>query len=325
VPTPGDQIERIFERAELERLAKRRGISNEHPEWVTRLWVLCHQEANVSAYLHKELLAEYLKICGYTHEDREKVDVEKCNFLDASVRYQDIAQVDDIDDHKDRVDRGEATEQDKQEINRYYFDHYIVELEKVERVEELFAFWLLHKGDVKRKMANIKCEKEGGEVKGSVFIDNTVQKREKMGQLCRILGIANSSEVGQEIARDVLEKGAPKILAMSKDLRDVFGLQFRSGKVDGDFRRAVDIVNQVFHVWGFTEIGVGKRKQKRVEGKMQDVSAYVVESHKLAKKEVVGMGTFVACGKAEPKVVEEFEEDPIAGLSSFQMDGEEEF
>jgi hypothetical protein len=318
-----DQIERVFERAELQRLAKRRGISDEHPKWVTRLWVMCHQEANVSAHYHKELLAEYLKICGYTHEEQEKIDVAKCNFLDMSVKYNDIVAIDNIDEHKERVDRGEATEKDKQEINRWWFDNHIVDLEKCENKDETFTFWLLHKGEIKRKMSNIKLEKSGDDVKGSVFI-NTAQKRERMGKLCEILGIANSFDVGQNIARDVLEKGTEKILAMSKDLGDVFGLRFQGGKKDGDFRKAIDIINQVFHVWGFTEINVGARVRKRIDGKQVAVTDYIVEAHKLSKKEVVGMGTFVACMKTCTLMVEEDRGD-IAGFSAFHLEDGEEF
>ena len=58
--------------------------------------------------------------------------------------------------------------------------------------------------------------------------------------------------------------------------KSVFGLRYQEteGSKVGEIKRGLEIINQVLGVWGFTIVKVGKRNQKRVEGKVVDLSEY---------------------------------------------------
>ena len=75
--------------------------------------------------------------------------------------------------------------------------------------------------------------------------------------------------LGEALTEAVLEQSAEKVLAMRRDLQETFRLRFREGSGSKKSKkcRALEVVNQVLERWGFTQIRLGSRKKKMIDGK----------------------------------------------------------
>jgi hypothetical protein len=288
---PDKAHEPIFDRNELwSRFVERcnwiaKNSTHEHdalPEWMKHLWVYNTQENNVSAYMHADMVKTYLNICGYFDNDTYKNEIKKMEIDDGAINYDEIEDVDDMEftSLMNKFKSGSATYQEKRIIKKHYFQHCVIRMDNVEPIVAagLFQRWVRDTAEIENKIRHTKFEKYGvgKEDATSVFIENVEQKLEAVKDVCKVIGIDKSYELGKQIEKAMLEKNVENILSMKKELVRVFGLrQQGKDKVSG-LRAALDLLNQVFVAWGFTEIVKGERKRKKVDGKMVDVSDYVV-------------------------------------------------
>ena len=90
-----------------------------------------------------------------------------------------------------------------------------------------------------------------------------------------LLNLSASYAVGEALTEAVLEQSAEKVLAMRRDLQETFRLRFREDPVSKKDKkcRALEVVNQVLGRWGFTQIRLGFRKKKTIDGKRCNVDS----------------------------------------------------
>jgi hypothetical protein len=253
------------------------------PEWMKHLWVYNTQENNVSAYMHGDMVKTYLNICGYVDNETYKNEIKKMEIDDGALNYDEIEDVDDMEFSTlmDKFKAGSATYEEKRIIKKHYFQRCVIRMDNVEPIVAagLFQRWVRDTAEIENKIRHTKFEKYGivnKEDATSVFIENVEQKLEAVKDVCKVIGIDKSYELGKQIEKAMLEKNVENILAMKKELVRVFGLRQRGDNKVSGLRAALDLLNQVFVAWGFTEIVKGKRKAKKIDGKVIDVSDYVV-------------------------------------------------
>jgi hypothetical protein len=285
----------VYDRKELFELLEQRehwALNNSEfqkhnlPKWVKYLWVYNTQENNVSAFMHKEMVDQYLNICGYQHDDFAaimNVDALTCETT-PNASYDEIDDVDYFGFRQvmDRFVKGDASAAEKLIIKKYYFKNYVIRTEGVSNATLMIMFDCWHKNtqDIEDRMRHTRIEMNGltksDEV--CVFVENIEQKLDVIKQIHDILGIKGTYEIGKEIERQVLEATADRVIGMKEDITKVFNLRDQ-GKKDttSGLRKSVTLINKVLNTWGFTEIvKKEERKTKRVDGKKVDVTNYEI-------------------------------------------------
>ena len=122
------------------------------------------------------------------------------------------------------------------------------------------------------RVINLRLER--GETPAS---PKKAQRLEAIRNICDMLQIRGSWEVGARIERSILSSSCSKVLAMRNELQEVFGLRLRETTGKDTLKRGLELLNEIWSRWGYTAIKLdGPRTRARVEGRLQDMSNYAV-------------------------------------------------
>ena len=287
----GDKHFDIFSRERLMRIIENQedylcnnkllSISGRMQPWMKNLWVLNTQEDNVSAFMHEDLLQAYLKATGYTVGQSlvEDADMRECLPTDPPA-YEQIDDVDEVGFYllTDHLERGQASSKDKLIWMKAHFQRRILRdwtAVDADTCSRMFSVWSADQLGIRTRLRNLStehCIATGGtwEQAGTpIFQDNKKQKLDAVRDIMALLNLSASYAIGEALTEAVLEQSAEKVLAMRRDLQETFRLRFREDSASKKSKkcRALEVVNQVLGRWGFTQIRLGSRKKKTIEGK----------------------------------------------------------
>jgi hypothetical protein len=178
-------IEKRNERQEVIKLAP----------WLMELWCFTHQEKNANAFMHKSVIDEYLRICGYTAEDlvptqRQQRALRKCE-IDEEFDDNDYLKIEELThDEFDEVDllikKGEADKFHKQQRKKYEFDNYILidkSLVDIEVRARMFKDYVRDSSKIQSTKNNVFIERSfsiNGELDKydtpSIYVNNLKEK-----------------------------------------------------------------------------------------------------------------------------------------------------
>ena len=98
-------------------------------------------------------------------------------------------------------------------------------------------------------------------------------KLEDIREITLKLGLKNSQDF-KEINREIIIKNMSWLEENSKRFHINFNLR---NNMKGKFtlKNASEMLNKIFNSWGYSKILKGKRKQKRVNGEMIDITNYL--------------------------------------------------
>jgi hypothetical protein len=293
--------------------------------WLKWLWVYNAQEDNVSTFKHTEVLDRYLKMCGYSieseDEQKEITDVELTQEELTIIQnsgldlYETIKTVSShvVNDIMERVQYGKASMDEKLQARKFYFNHLLKDHKdiKIEVKRILFNQYNKNTENIKQKIKNCQIEKDGFKEHDNinVFCDNYEQKYNKIKQLTEMLGLDGTYELDKVIDREILGKCVSEVFTEKETLIKMFSLRVSRSKGEiTEFKHGLDVLNQVFTTWGFSELKTdNKRRRKKVNGKMVNWDNYVLNPIKSVKKEDiitdedgtkhnVGIGAFLTFG-----------------------------
>ena len=251
-------------------------------EWQKVLWVHNQAENNVSAFLHHKLLRAYLVACGYELMDSELSVGEATQ---AHVEATDYHEIPDASEPQyaalhAAVQRGQASAEDKLIYLKAKFRWDVVPRadQLGDLAQQMFQAFARNQLGIERRILNHRVEKQVVGSALNVFADNVAEKAETVRGLCQQLGILDTCAVGSQIERAVMEKSCEQVLQMKANLKETFDLRLReSGGKRNTLKRGLEVLNQVFHKHGFTEIVAdGGRKRLQTGGRRVDTGAYTV-------------------------------------------------
>lgn len=255
-------------------------------EWQKQLWVLTTAENNTSAFLHRELLDAYVRVCGYEVRETELSMGEAVEAHVDAIDYFEIPDVgsDAYRELEGKVQSGMASAEDKLQYLKGNFKCNIVpgarDME-AGLVSSMFRAYAKNQMGIMQRISNHTAEACPGTIDQleSLFRDNQAQKAAIVKELCGYLGISTAFDVGRQIERSVMQQSCEKVLAMKKELQAAFDLRLReSPKLRGTLKRGLEILNQVLAKWGMTEVALEvPRRRGRIEGKRVEVGDFVVK------------------------------------------------
>ena len=85
-------------------------------------------------------------------------------------------------------------------------------------------------------------------------------KDSKPAAICAWLSVKATFECGKEIPKDVMQDACARVLDAKDDFQRVFGLRYQettrkeSESESGRIKRGLEILNQMFRLWGFTVV-----------------------------------------------------------------------
>jgi hypothetical protein len=296
--------------------------------WLKWLWVYNRQEDNVSTFKHEDVLYRYLDMCGYTIENETEVglgieDIELTQqeltvLVNAGLElYDEIKDVPShvVNDIMERVQYGKASMEEKLQARKFYFntllkDHHTIRPE-VKRI--LFSHYSKNTENIKQKIRNCQIERQTFLKKDniSVFCDNYEQKYRKITELTSTLKLEGTYELNKVVDRETLGKCVEEIFTERDLLTKIFSLRVQGKKKQSEFTQGLDILNQIFTSWGFTELKVdntNSRRRKKVNGKLVYWDNYIVspmisrdkDNHTAVDAEGtefnIGLGAFLTFG-----------------------------
>ena len=254
-------------------------------QWQRSLWVFSTQENNVSAFLHAELVEEYLRLCGYELMGRRETSLlSEVEAHNNALDLQEIPAIDKarFDELGELIQRGAASTAEKVGWLKGNFMFNIVrdpDSVDSEVLQGMFETYAKKQMAIQSRLNNRRMESqpESTDQLLSIFQDNTAQKLEAIRNICDMLQIRGSWEVGAQIERSILSSSCSKVLAMRNELKEVFDLRLRETKRKDTLKRGLELLNEIWSRWGYTAIKLdGPRKRARVEGRLQDMSNYAV-------------------------------------------------
>lgn len=304
----------LFDREKLRKvITERDAIENTHlDDWVIDMWVFNNQEKNMNAYNHEDVLKQYLEICGYTmHVDIEEDDEEKDKDKEAIENdYSTIADIsyEKYQEHDLLIKKGGASVQVKKEHKKYEFNHLVLnDCSQVppEVKLKMYGVYNQHKEHVLKSINNIKLEKHYIEVQKkmgtdidatmfdcgvSVYIDNKLEKLERLSVIKDILGIGTTYEVGSSFDRAGMKKLRQYIQENISILTTEWGLDMhnireklskaeKSKALQGwTDALSVGVFKQILNKWGFSTVITGERTRTRVNGIRVENTPYYIQS-----------------------------------------------
>lgn len=256
-------------------------------EWQKVLWVLNTAEDNTSAFLHQPLLTAYLRACGYEIvQAAEQTLGEAVETRTDDIDYFEIPEIPQgaMASLEMLIQGGTATAEDKLRFIKAYFQHRILRAgPEVEDgvIQGMFKTFAKNQLNVTHRLANHFAEvrPEAMSPLDQIFQDNQAEKVAAIKEICEMLGIESAISIGQQIHRSVMEATCAKVVQMRKELQKTFNLRMReSGKSRLTLKRGLEILNGTLHTFGITGIVEnGPRTRRRVDGKLKDTTAYVLE------------------------------------------------
>ena len=115
---------------------------------------------------------------------------------------------------------------------------------------------------IARRISNHRAEVQPKELESlvNIFHDNQAQKAAAVKDLCGLMGLETAFSVGKQIERAVLEQSCHKVLDMKKELQRTFDLRLQEKAGSrGALKRGLELINQVFHKYGMTEVVTRRR------------------------------------------------------------------
>jgi hypothetical protein len=266
------------------------------------LWAFTHQEKNTNAFLHEDVINEYLKICGYTAQDL--VPTRKQT---RELRAEEIKSVHDDNDYLKiksltpdeygevdlLIKKGQADTCHKQQKKKHVFDNYIIVSDDTIGLEaraEMFKAYVRDSSKIEETKTNVSAERSfsvNGEIDKyntpSVFVNNLKEKVERISALTKLLGVEYSYETAS-VPHETIAATCEYIQLNIDALKTEWSLDLRYHVVNekDTLKKSLGVLNQIFGKWGFQEITRGKQKQKRCKstGKRFDVSDYELRTDK---------------------------------------------
>lgn len=105
--------------------------------------------------------------------------------------------------------------------------------------------------------------------------------------ICETLGLKHSQDTQTKIPNELVQKMYKKMMTQETDIRKSFEIRDQRKEMETEltFTDCTKLLNSIFKNYGFTKFVKGKRLQKRIEGKIVDVSDYSLQTdHSLLKK-----------------------------------------
>jgi hypothetical protein len=305
----GAECTREFDRDRLRDIIEKRNERQaiQISPWLIELWAFTNQERNTNAYLHEDVINEFLRICGYTAENlvptrNQQRGLQQCeiddefddnNYMDIpELTQEEFAEVDLL------IKKGQAEKWHKQQKKKYAFDNYVL-VDKhdvdIEVRASMFKAYVRESSKVEQTIKNIYIEKNflvDGKLNRydtpSIYVSNLKEKVERITTLTKLLGVDHSCDT-TTVTHENIAATCEYIQLNIDALKTEWGLNLRchdkkteDTKGPGSNKESIGILNQILGKWGFQEIVMGERKRKRckVTKKVVDVSSYELRTDK---------------------------------------------
>jgi len=243
----------------------------------------------VSMRYTEELFKYYLKRCSYTPVERSgEVECELMSPISDFREYDDIPVItqDTFRTMERRKKAGESlTETEFWSHRLYVFTTYFRYEPKNRNTHKL---WLLFLKQGSKRIKQVRTERKVVtklmEVtdchQNTKYVENNLllARVQYIREFARLLGLSHSQTFGAVIPRSVLNDAIPYLREHRADLVSVFSLRDRKkNDLTMNLKRALGILNGALKEWGFSKIVKGERENKRQNGKLVDVSPYILK------------------------------------------------
>ena len=261
--------------------------------WLIDLWCFTKQEKNCNAFLHEDIIDEYLRICGYTSENlvpkrQDQRDLRKVQ-IDEAFEDNDYVTIAELTKGEFKavdllIKKGEAEKIHKQQRKKYEFDHYMLidkSLVSAEVRATMFYEYVRNSDKIDQTKKNVFAERsfsETGEILNTpcIYVNNLKEKVERIAVLTKLLGVDHSYDKAF-ITHENLDATAEYVQANLAEMGPEWFLDLRRHVPnDNKTKKTLGVLNQILGKWGFQEIvrGVRKRKTCKDTGERVDVSNY---------------------------------------------------
>ena len=257
------------------------------PEWVKELWVIHQQEQNISYYYHEDMLFYYLVRCGYEIVEDAEEEMKRLygdNCWPVAVRLlDDIKSItnDEFEIISKRKEEQEATTDELMEWNKYFFLDKVIRPTTVAGEPTSFSdnlCWIDYQGNsnsVLSHLWNVRYEISNWTLQDeSVLMGNKRERMEWLKRICGRLGLKHTHDCKQ-IDRKKIMECVDYLVEEREDIVKVFGLRIQDGDERSQtIRRGVELLNHIWKSWGFSEFAMKKRKQKKTDGVVYEISNF---------------------------------------------------
>lgn len=257
-------------------------------------------EANMSVILMEQVFNYYLKQNNYVENEFDDI-ISSVNWLEFGheyPKYEDIQSItfDECLELKSKKNNGVITQDERNQMLKFYFQTQIIMphfLDDVERISDYWDRFINHGTD---QFHNISYQK--GLIEGTVTMEEIADHYgetniiNKGGVLPRLLlmeevnshlGLQHSCEE-KEIPRDklqdlvhIMKNGLHANMLLKFGIRDQ-----RKDKQNYSIKNLVATFQSAYGEFGFVEFKFGKRKQKKINGKVTDnTPVQVVDAEQL--------------------------------------------
>ena len=261
----------------------------EMPKWLLNVHLHNTYERNISILHHRELFNYYLSQCNYKSFDIPVIEETPAELLPIKfMKYNDIHYtIVNVAYLEQKVvnDRGSFTELEKIQYQKIMFDKQIND--SADR-GDLYDYFFDPVKYNKNKYFNCLIEKRYDLVKlankerdESVFKEISQKKTQKLRciqELLQILNITKSTAV-VSFPQDFILSKYDSIMSKRSDWFLAFGLRDQkedSKKKPTKIREVTGVINTVLGKWSGSELKMGERQRKQVNGKRVDVSKYTI-------------------------------------------------
>ncbi len=230
------------------------------PQWVKDIHIMNENEVATSKCEYKDVLEEYLKLCGYDI-------IEETHIPDSSianVKINEIMKWDEIDtidsdtayEIRKMMKAGDATSDDIWEWKKWNFiaqfssdcygDLLCIWWSRFFESGREDAFWRI----VKEKRWTIEqmAIKEG-ESRYAMMADREIDKRKAFEEFLEILGMKHSQEE-KVFSHEELESIGGKLEKIEKRLRENMGMRSSRRKGEWTIKNTMDLIECILGEWG---------------------------------------------------------------------------
>ena len=267
-------------------------FKTETPNIIKHLVCINQLESNLSIMNLRSFFDRYLEICNYEKSSLNEDDILEVIFEefegDESIEYKSIPTITMSEAQILTIKKISMPllELEYLQLEKFHFRYQL--LNRSEDVEE--GLWKIYKKFGKGKFRNISIEK--GFFEGTCTIQDIIEKESyshlNSGTYLRVqviqniiewVGMESTSEYGFNITKDKLNSIIEKFEESREQIHIAFDMRDQA-KGTLDAKSTLGLINKIFERWNYSKIVRGEKQQKKVKGKVLDVSEYKLVGHK---------------------------------------------
>ena len=243
----------------------------------------------------RELFDCYLNLCNYKQVDNEEVfnPYEIASFIQPNIEYKDISECTPTQ-VKELIIKKKTyplTEMESLMITKFHFQYLLI--------RQPFAvehkLWGLYLNFGQIKFRNISLEK--GFLEKTISMEDLMDddsftytnnglglRYEVIKKMLSWVGMTNSSQYNHVISKDMINDVLSNFEEHRKEIHTIFDMRDNC-KNEYNPKTVLALINKVFDRWSYTCVK-SDGKQKKVNGKVEDASSYIVSKSKLTDLDV---------------------------------------